>query len=107
MTLWVLFVSLSTSQGKRPNPPPLESFLQIDASLAYALQLAREHQINQRRIEELKNEVLSLDSHLRNVCLELQNGKSELEEIIFEGDERMKAIAEAKKGRYLFDDVFC
>lgn len=93
-----LFFSLSSIQGKRPPAPPLEAFLEVDASLAATVQLTREHQINQRRIEELKAEVLLLDSNLHVVWSDLEQGKRELEDIIQEGDERIAAIAKAKEG---------
>ncbi len=96
-----LYLSLAPAQSKPPHPPPIAAFLEVDASLAAALQLAREHQINQRRIEELKTEVLSLDARLREVWFELEHGKRELEDIIEEGNVRLAAVTKAKEGQYL------
>lgn len=93
-----LFLALSPAQSKPPPPPPISAFLECDASLAAALQLARVHQINQHLIEKLKDDVLMLDVHLREVWSELESGKRELEAVIKEGDERIAAIAKAKQG---------
>ena len=68
----------------------------VDMTLASALQRARVHQLNQRRIEELTAEVLGLDGRVRDICEALEIGKRELEEIIVEGETRIEAIAKAK-----------
>lgn len=95
-----LFLSLSGSstQSKLPQPPPISAFLECDAALASALQLARVHQIKQMRIEELKSEVLGLEARLREVWGALEAGKRELVDIVEEGEDRIKAIENAKKG---------
>jgi mediator of RNA polymerase II transcription subunit 4 len=92
-----LFQSLSPAQSKPPPPPPISSFLACDAALANAIQLARIHQNKQRRIERLKNEVLELEERWREVCMELESGKRELEGIVEEGEVRCRAIEEAKR----------
>ena len=93
-----LLLSLSPAQSKPPPPPPIESFLNCDAVIAAALQLAHTHQIKQRRIESLKNEILDLDASWREICSELESGRRQLQNLIREGEERVKAIGEAKKG---------
>lgn len=93
-----LFLSLSPIQTKPPPPPPISAFLSCDEALASAVQLAHTHQIKQRKIERLKSEILELETRWRDICVELENGKKELEVIIKEGDERTKAISEAKSG---------
>lgn len=93
-----LFLSLSPPQTKPPPPPPLDAFLQCDRALAQALSTAQTHQIKQRNIESLEKEILDLDTQWRNICEELTKGKKELEELIEEGEERLKAIEQAKKG---------
>jgi len=93
-----LFLSLSPPQTKPPPPPPLDAFLQCDRALAQALSTAQTHQIKQRNIETLEKEILDLDTQWRNICEELTKGKKELEELIEEGEERLKAIEQAKKG---------
>ena len=93
-----LFLSLSPPQSKPPPPPPISAFLECDKGLASAMSLAHTHQIKQRRIDALEAEILDLDAQWREICTELAAGKSELEELIEEGEERIKAIEEAKKG---------
>jgi len=46
----------------------------------------------------LETEILDLEAQWRNICEELSKGKKELEEFIEEGEERLKAIEQAKKG---------
>ena len=93
-----LFLSLSPPATKPPLPPPTSAFLECDQTLAATLRLARTHQIKQRRIEELKREVLELEENLREVFKELENGRLDLEEILDEADTRVKAIDKAKAG---------
>ncbi|TDL23799.1 hypothetical protein BD410DRAFT_684242, partial [Rickenella mellea] len=100
-----LFLSLSPAQAKQPQPPPIEEILQCDASIADALKLARAHQINHRRIEALKEEVLALEARLMDVWTELEQGRRELEAIIEEGDERITAIKKAKEASIPYPDL--
>lgn len=93
-----LFLSLSPPQTKPPPPPPVSAFLECDKALAAAINLAYVHQIKQRKIDILETEILQLEAQWRSICTELANGKVELEEMIEEGDERIKAIDEARKG---------
>lgn len=93
-----LFLSLSPAQNKPPPPPPIEAFIEADAALANALQKTRLHQVNQRKIVTLAAEVLELESRLRDIWMELEKGKRDLEEVIEEGNERVKAIGKAKEG---------
>ena len=96
----ILFLSLSPAQTRPPPPPPLDAFLAADAELASALQLARIHQMNQRRIEELKAEVFGLEVNLREIWVELESGKRELQTLIEEGEERIETIKKANEGDY-------
>lgn len=93
-----LFLSLSPPQSKPPPPPPITAFLECDKALAAAMNLAHTHQIKQRGIDALEAEILDLEARWREICTELAAGKAELEELIEEGNERIKAIEEAKKG---------
>lgn len=93
-----LFLSLSPPQTKPPPPPPLDAFLQCDKTLADAINIAQIHQIKQRKIEALEAEILELEAQWRSICEELSKGKKELEEFIEEGEERLKAMEQAKKG---------
>lgn len=93
-----LFLSLSPIQSKPPPAPPLSSFLACDEALSAAINLARKHQIRQRRIDALEQEILESDARWREIVLELENGRKELEEVIEEGGERIKAIEQAKNG---------
>lgn len=93
-----LFLSLSPPQTKPPPPPPLDAFLRCDRALADAINVAQTHQIKQRQIEALETEILGLEDQWRKICEELAKGKEELEELIEEGTERLKAIEQAKKG---------
>ncbi|KDQ61351.1 hypothetical protein JAAARDRAFT_30773 [Jaapia argillacea MUCL 33604] len=99
-----LFLSMSPSQ-KPPPAPPLSAFLAVDAELASALALARTHQIKQRRIEALKDEILELDRKWREVCEVLEKGRRELEEMIREGEERIEAIQKAKEGSIPYPEL--
>jgi mediator of RNA polymerase II transcription subunit 4 len=93
-----LFLSLSPPQTKPPPPPPLDAFLRCDRALADAINVAQTHQVKQRQIEALETEILGLEDQWRKICEELAKGKEELEEMIEEGVERLKAIEQAKKG---------
>jgi len=92
-----LFQSLSAQLKPPPPPPPISSFLACDAALANAIQLARIHQNKQRQIESLKSQVLELEESWREVCMELESGKRELEGMVEEGEVRCQAIEEAKR----------
>lgn len=94
-----LFQSVSASQ-KSPPAPPISAFLFIDASLAAAVKQARVHQVKQRKIERLKDEVLELERRWRTIVLELEQGRHDLEAILGEGEERIKGIEAAKAGEY-------
>lgn len=94
-----LFQSISVTQ--RTNAaPPISAFLAIDASLASAVKQAREHQVKQRKIERLKDEVLELERRWRDIVSELEEGRRDLEETVAEGEERRKGIEAAKAGEY-------
>jgi mediator of RNA polymerase II transcription subunit 4 len=94
-----LFLSLGTPvQSKPPPPPPPTAFLQCDQALADALQLAHVHQIKQNKIESLKDEFLILQQKWREICAEMEMGKRDLEMMIREGEQRISAINDAKRG---------
>lgn len=93
-----LFLSLSPLPSKPPPPPPLSAFLDCDRALAGAVNLAHVHQIKQRKIESLEQELYDLEERWREICRELDTGTKELEDIIEEGEERIKAIEAAKNG---------
>ncbi|PPQ62856.1 hypothetical protein CVT24_006253 [Panaeolus cyanescens] len=101
----VLFQSLSPPQTKPPRPPPAAAFIQCDKNLAHAINLAQEHQIKQRKIDALESEILELEAQWRQICSELAEGKSELEAIIEEGDERIAAIEEAKEASIPYPEL--
>ncbi|KAF8967679.1 vitamin-D-receptor interacting mediator subunit 4-domain-containing protein [Flammula alnicola] len=100
-----LFLSLSPPQTKPPPPPPLSAFLECDKALASAINLARVHQIKQRKIDALEAEILDLETQWREICVELATGKAELEELIEEGEERIKAIDQAKKASIPYPEL--
>ncbi|KXN86574.1 Mediator of RNA polymerase II transcription subunit 4 [Leucoagaricus sp. SymC.cos] len=100
-----LFLSLSPPQTKPPPPPPLDAFLCCDKTLADAINVAQTHQIKQRKIEGLESEILDLEAQWRNICEELAKGKKELEELIEEGEERLKAIEQAKKASIPYPEL--
>lgn len=96
-----LFLSLSGDQTARRVPPPsVSSFIECDAEVSRALDIARTHQIKQRKIEALKQEILDLDAQWRHICSELEAGKQELEIMIKEGDGRIESIEKAKYGQF-------
>ena len=104
-----LFLSLSSDQTARRVPPPsVSAFIECDAEISRALDIARTHQIKQRKVEALKQEILDLNAQWRHICSELEAGKQELEVMIKEGDERIESIQKAKYGRLisvlLFDE---
>lgn len=97
-----LFLSLSGDQTARRVPPPLVSaFIERDAQISRALDIARTHQIKQRKIEALKQEILDLNAQWRHICSELEAGKQELEIMIKEGEERIESIEKAKYGPFI------
>ncbi len=55
-----VFQSLGPPQSRPPPPPSVGELLAVDAQLATAVQVARAPQVKQRRIEQLKDEVLDL-----------------------------------------------
>ena len=93
-----LFQSLGPPQTRPPPPPSVADLLAADAQLAGAVQLARAHQVRQRRIERLKDEVLELDRRWRDIVRALDEGRRELDAVVREGEERIRAIEEAKAG---------
>jgi len=86
-----LFQAVSSTQKATPAPP-ISAFLSIDASLASAVKQAREHQVKQRKIERMKDEVLELERRWRTIVQELEDGRRDLETILVEGEERLKGI---------------
>ncbi|KAF8159601.1 vitamin-D-receptor interacting mediator subunit 4-domain-containing protein [Crassisporium funariophilum] len=100
-----LFLSLSPPQTKPPPPPPLSAFLECDKALASAINLAQVHQIKQRKIDGLEAEILELEAQWREICTELVDGKTTLEELIEEGNERIKAMEEAKKASIPYPEL--
>ena len=101
-----LFLSLSGDQTARRVPlPSVSSFVECDAQISRALDIARTHQIKQRKIEALKQDILDLNAQWRHICSELEAGKQELEIMIKEGDERIESIDRAKYGQ--FAPAFC
>lgn len=102
-----LFLSLSGDQTARRVPPPsVAAFIECDAEISRALDIARTHQIKQRKIEALKQEVLSLNAQWKHICSELESGKQELETMIKDGDERIESIQKAKYGQLVFVLLF-
>ena len=102
-----LFLSLSGDQAARRVPPPsVAAFIECDAEISRALDVARTHQIKQRKIEALKQDILNLSAQWRHICSELESGKQELEIMIKEGDERIESIEKAKYGQLTFKFLF-
>ncbi|KAG6856259.1 hypothetical protein H0H87_006015 [Tephrocybe sp. NHM501043] len=100
-----LFLSLSPVQSKPPPPPPLAAFLECDQVLSAAVNLAHKHQIKQRRIDALEQEILELEAQWREIALALEEGKRELEDIIHEGEERIKAIELAQNAAIPYPEL--
>jgi mediator of RNA polymerase II transcription subunit 4 len=95
-----LLLSLgSPIQSKPPPPPPISAFLQCDESLAAAIQLAQVHQIKQKKIESLKDDLLALQAKWGEICQGMEDGKRDLEVLIKEGEERITAIHDAQLGK--------
>ncbi|KAG8964930.1 hypothetical protein FRC05_003536 [Tulasnella sp. 425] len=100
-----LFASLATvpptaaaySFSNSLTAPDVESFVHCEVALAEALNQARLHQIKQRRIEQLKEDIVALDWRLNDICEKLKEDKSALEEIIREAEVRVKAIDRTEK----------
>ncbi|TFK74954.1 hypothetical protein BDN72DRAFT_731927, partial [Pluteus cervinus] len=100
-----LFLSLSPEHNKPPPPPSVSEFLACDQALATAVNLAQHHQVKQKKIEEIEKEILDLDTRWREICTELENGKKELEDMLTEGETRMKAIEDAKKASIPYPEL--
>ncbi|KAF8757523.1 Vitamin-D-receptor interacting Mediator subunit 4 [Rhizoctonia solani] len=82
-----LFSSLSQSGLRtqtQQQAPHISTFLETDLVLAQALATAREHQANQKLIEDLSTEVLELDEKLRTVWSSLDEAHKELGGIVEE-----------------------
>jgi mediator of RNA polymerase II transcription subunit 4 len=86
-----LFLSLGPPQAKPPPIPPISAFLECDAKLSAILARTYTHQMKQMRIEQLKNDIIGLDTRWRDICLELEQDQSQLEAIIKEGEKRIEA----------------
>ncbi|KAF5377798.1 hypothetical protein D9757_008094 [Collybiopsis confluens] len=99
-----LFFSLSPAQAK-PPAPRLEAFIECDKALADAVNLSYKHQIKQRKIERLKSEILELDTRWRQICIELEMEKRELETMIEEADERLDSIEQTRKASLPYSDL--
>jgi mediator of RNA polymerase II transcription subunit 4 len=97
-----LLQSLSPPHTKPPLPPPITALAEADAALAAAVQLAHTHQKKQQRIDALKADVLVLETSWRDVIVQLEEGRRDLETIISEGDDRLNAMEQAKAGRSPF-----
>ncbi|KAE9399937.1 hypothetical protein BT96DRAFT_919832 [Gymnopus androsaceus JB14] len=83
----------------------LSSFLNCDQTLAAAVNLSYKHQIKQRKIERLKAEILELDARWRQICIELEMEKMELEGMIEEADQRLESIEQAKKASIPYPEL--
>jgi mediator of RNA polymerase II transcription subunit 4 len=94
-----LLQSLSPPHTKPPHPPPITALAEADAALAAAVQLAHIHQKKQQRIEALKSDVLALEASWRDVIVQLEEGRRDLEAIIAGGDIRLNALEQAKAGK--------
>jgi mediator of RNA polymerase II transcription subunit 4 len=81
--------------------------LACDEALSSAITLARIHQTKQRRVDALEKDILDLEARWREIAFELDGGRKELEEMIEEGEERVKAIEQAKKGMDPFQYNHC
>jgi hypothetical protein len=98
-----LFTSLSQSGLRtqtQQQAPHISSFLETDSVLAQALATAREHQVNQKLIDDLSAEILELDEKLRSVWSSLDEAHKELGGIVEEGEKRIKEIELSSKGEY-------
>jgi hypothetical protein len=95
-----LFLSLSPTQTKPPPSPSIQSLVQADADLAAGIRLAHIHQSKQRRMSLLKEDVLRLDEAWKIICQDLETGRKELEAMIQQCEERIKAIESAKEGPF-------
>jgi mediator of RNA polymerase II transcription subunit 4 len=89
-----LFLTLSPSQTKPPQPPQISSFLSVDEQLSHALSLAHNHQVKQRWIQALKEEVLSLEKAWREVIELLEGGRISLGK----WEERIRGIQASSGG---------
>ncbi|KAH8989828.1 vitamin-D-receptor interacting mediator subunit 4-domain-containing protein [Lactarius akahatsu] len=100
-----LLQSLSPPHTKPPLPPSINALAEADAALASAVQLAHIHQNKQKRIEALESDVLALENSWRNVIVQLEEGRRDLEVIIAEGDVRLDAIEQAKAGAIPYPEL--
>ncbi|KAI5830329.1 hypothetical protein K523DRAFT_351725 [Schizophyllum commune Tattone D] len=100
-----LFASLAPAQGKTHPPPSAEAFVACNERLSRAVSVAYAHQVKQRQIEALAAEILELDARWREVCVTLEEDKRALEGILREGDERLKAIEQAREGAIPYPEL--
>jgi hypothetical protein len=95
-----LFASLAPASTRPPPPPSVEALLAADDALRIAVARAREHQVRQRKIVKLEEEILEQEARWRALVIEIEQGRRELGAMIKEGDRQMGSIKEAKDGEY-------
>jgi mediator of RNA polymerase II transcription subunit 4 len=95
-----LFASLAPASTRPPPPPPVEAFIAVDDTLRVAVARAREHQVRQRRIVQLEEQILEQEARWKALVAELEQGRQELGAMIEEGDRRIAGIREAKECKY-------
>lgn len=93
-----LFLSLGPPHTKPPPPPPLSAVLACDEAISSAIDVARLHQFKQARIEALTAEIADIDVRWKDICMELELGKRDLEVLLEDSEERIKAIEQASSG---------
>jgi len=90
-------------------PALIESFCLVQnigfRDISTIVNLSYKHQIKQRKIERLKAEILELDARWRQICIELEMEKMELEGMIEEADQRLESIEQAKKASIPYPEL--
>jgi mediator of RNA polymerase II transcription subunit 4 len=95
-----LFASLAPASTRPPPPPSVEALVAVDDALRIAVARAREHQVRQRKIVKLEEEILEQEFRWRALVTELEQGRQELGAMIEEGHRQMESMKEAKDGAY-------
>lgn len=105
-----LFQSLSSqphTHGGRQGepPPPISAFLAAETALADALVETAAHQRRQHHIDRLVSEIGKLDARWREIVVEIERGRKELESVVREGEERVEGIKKAQEAAIPYPEL--
>ncbi|KAI6126472.1 vitamin-D-receptor interacting mediator subunit 4-domain-containing protein [Pisolithus croceorrhizus] len=86
-------------------PPPVSAFLSAETALAHALVETAAHQRRQHHINRLVSEISKLDARWRELVVEIEQGRKELESVVREGEERVEGIKKAQEAAMPYPEL--